>query len=257
MGKEVIKILPRQIITHDGLFHADEVFAIALIHEILGVCPVERTRKVSAESLANPEIWVLDQYGKHEPELNNYDHHQDKSIESTNVLVLSALLDSGNISIAMYDMLIDTFTAISAIDRFGYNQEGYGGFQVNYFFKTLNNIEGQFDTAVLMARAYIRCELESIKRTKESVELWDNPISITKWGRICAKFPIFWKSYKDARYLLVEEKGDWKLHSANSTRWPIAEGFNEVFLHTNKFIAIYKSKADAINAAENSYLKAL
>ena len=157
-----------KIITHNGLFHADEVFAIALIHEVIGECKVERTRNVSTEELDNQDIWVLDQYGELDEAKHNFDHHQDPEIESTNVLILDYLHRQGHISAVQHDKLEPMFKAISSIDRKGYDQPDKKGFQVNYLIKTLNNIENNFDMAVLIARTYIRCELESIKKAKES-----------------------------------------------------------------------------------------
>ena len=70
----------KKIITHDGQFHADEVFAVALLLRVFGLVPVVRTRVVTKEDLDDPEIWVLDQYGQYDRLKHNFDHHQDKEL---------------------------------------------------------------------------------------------------------------------------------------------------------------------------------
>ena len=65
----------RVIITHPGIFHADDVCSVAFLR-LLGVtAPVER-RVPSAADLEDPTVLVLDIGGRHEPSLLNFDHHQ-------------------------------------------------------------------------------------------------------------------------------------------------------------------------------------
>jgi len=64
-----------RIVTHPGIFHADEVCAVGWLR-LMGVdAPVER-RVPTSEDLANPEVLVLDIGGVHNPSLRNFDHHQ-------------------------------------------------------------------------------------------------------------------------------------------------------------------------------------
>lgn len=63
------------VITHPGVFHADDVCAVAWM-QITGVeAPVER-RIPTPEELENPEVMVIDVGGQHDPVHHNYDHHQ-------------------------------------------------------------------------------------------------------------------------------------------------------------------------------------
>jgi len=68
---------PRKIIVHDGPAHLDDVLAVALALGYFGRLPVER-REPSGEELSDPEVLVLDVGGRHQPELGNFDHHQQK-----------------------------------------------------------------------------------------------------------------------------------------------------------------------------------
>lgn len=61
------------IATHDGSFHADEVFAVACLRLALGEVEVIRTR--DPERLAAADLRV-DVGGRHDPSNGDFDHHQ-------------------------------------------------------------------------------------------------------------------------------------------------------------------------------------
>ncbi|MCX6938553.1 MAG: MYG1 family protein [Verrucomicrobia bacterium] len=62
------------ILTHPGSAHKDEFLACCVL---LAVAPVPILRREPAEGdLADPATLVVDVGHRHEPELNNFDHHQ-------------------------------------------------------------------------------------------------------------------------------------------------------------------------------------
>lgn len=69
---------PEHIITHSGIFHADEVFAIAALRVLVPDCPVTRTRDndVLNEGLNDPGTWVIDVGYEFDSARGNFDHHQ-------------------------------------------------------------------------------------------------------------------------------------------------------------------------------------
>jgi hypothetical protein len=62
------------IVTHPGGAHADEVLACSVLLTVHAV-PIER-REPATEDLDRPEVCVVDVGLRHEPERNNFDHHQ-------------------------------------------------------------------------------------------------------------------------------------------------------------------------------------
>lgn len=67
-----------KIITHSGIFHADEVFACALARLYWGLnVPIVRTRDTAAIETAktDPRILLLDVGESYDPHLLNFDHH--------------------------------------------------------------------------------------------------------------------------------------------------------------------------------------
>ena len=68
-----------QVVTHSGIFHADEVFACALLRIAYGQDNVSiiRTRdnNVLSTAVSDFNTWVIDVGGEYSPEYLNFDHH--------------------------------------------------------------------------------------------------------------------------------------------------------------------------------------
>lgn len=63
------------ILIHPGNFHTDDALCVGMASHITGVAQVYR-REPTKEELEDVRVLVLDVGGKHEPHLNNFDHHQ-------------------------------------------------------------------------------------------------------------------------------------------------------------------------------------
>lgn len=110
------------IVTHNHIFHADEVFAIATL-SVFNNIPVSdmeiiRTRdeKVIAEAQADPDVWVLDVGLLDQPHLSNCDHHQDLELPASNVLVITELMQRGIVSSELQQELLPFYNGISMYD---------------------------------------------------------------------------------------------------------------------------------------------
>ena len=81
-----------KIITHDGSAHFDEFLALALIiaHYEEKQFEIER-REPTEKELKNPDVWVVDIGHRYEPDLKNFDHHQDLSLGASFVLIAEHL----------------------------------------------------------------------------------------------------------------------------------------------------------------------
>ncbi len=81
-----------KIITHNGHAHFDEFFALSLIlarHEDTHFF-IERRDPTEGE-LNDPNIWVIDIGHRYEPNLKNFDHHQDLNLPASFVQVAEYL----------------------------------------------------------------------------------------------------------------------------------------------------------------------
>lgn len=63
------------IVTHPGQAHRDDFLAVAIALALEGNIAVYR-REPTPKELEDPAVLVLDVGGRHEPEKNNFDHHQ-------------------------------------------------------------------------------------------------------------------------------------------------------------------------------------
>ena len=68
-----------QVVTHSGIFHADEVFACALLCIAYGRDNVgiirSRDHKVLEIATSNKDTWTIDVGNSYDPEILNFDHH--------------------------------------------------------------------------------------------------------------------------------------------------------------------------------------
>lgn len=68
----------KKIVTHSGLFHADDVFAVSVLIMAHDSCIVERSR--SAKEIESADF-VVDVGGVYDPATGRYDHHQKGGVK--------------------------------------------------------------------------------------------------------------------------------------------------------------------------------
>jgi uncharacterized UPF0160 family protein len=237
-----------KIITHNGQFHADEVFACALILEHVGELEIQRTRVFDAIEYSNPSTFIVDVGGIYDSSMLNFDHHQDEALEASNMLVLFYLRDARYISDRLCEMYLDKMREISMMDRNGH--DGYNGFQVNSLIASLNSLENGFDLAIQTARGYIKAIAINEELELESREAFDAGERIAFETVVCTKFPLFWKTYKECIFLVAPtQDGNWAVHTINSKECPLIARGNEKFFHAGKFIAVYDTMQEAEESA--------
>ena len=180
-----------KVITHDGIFHADDVMSVALLQEFIRpTIQIERTRNISSDEFSNPDIWIVDVGGQYDQVNNNYDHHQDSNLHSACVLVCKELIERGFMDGVVYEELIDNLLEISEIDCNGPADKN--GFQVNSLIKSFNAIDDGFDIAVKVCRNYIKACKANVAKAEESRDIWDRGEKIGLI-RVCDSFPVHWK----------------------------------------------------------------
>jgi hypothetical protein len=81
------------IVTHDGKAHADDFLAACVCHHKTGDLVLRS--KPTESMLEDPDIWVLDQGLRFEPELRNFDHHQIKEEICAFTMVLDYFYGNG------------------------------------------------------------------------------------------------------------------------------------------------------------------
>lgn len=241
----------KKIITHNGQFHADEVFACALLLEhISDEMQIQRTRVIDALEYTNTETFIVDVGQVYDTYMINFDHHQDETLEASNMLVLFYLRDSGYISDRLCEMYLDKMREISMIDRNGY--DGTNGFQVNSLIKSFNSLPNGFELAIQTARGYVKALAINEQLETESREAFDAGERIAFETVVCTKFPLFWKAYEECIFLVAPtQDGNWAVHTIDSKEYPLIAMGNEKFFHVGRFIAVYSTMQEAEQSARH------
>ena len=245
-----------KIITHNGIFHADDVMSVALLHEcISSEIPIERKRNISFDGFTNPNVWLVDVGGQYDALFNNFDHHQDSTLPAACMIVLLELRNKDIISEDMKDELFGNIHSISHIDCNGpLNMEG---FQFNTLIKSFNTLDNGWDLALSVCRAYIQSCKSTVAKIAESRDIWDSGEKISLYIRSCQAFPIHWKRYEEQPFLVYPHDGKYNLISSNSDHFPLMSTGRESFMHANRFLAVFDNKEDAIICAQRSTYNAI
>lgn len=132
-----------KVITHDGIFHADEKVARGFLIAkgiISWSTPFERRSLrdgVTREELDNPKICILDMGRELNPQKGNFDHHQDANIQATNMLVLEYFERDEAVKAIMKESMFDY---LDRVDR-GLVVEKPTTLTVPQIIRALNSLE--------------------------------------------------------------------------------------------------------------------
>ncbi len=263
------------VATHDGVFHADEVFAVALLvlyYSKKGK-QVALTRTRNKEELqrylSDPNMWVVDVGGQFEPHLKNCDHHQDGNLQAANMLVFLCIWNE-MFSTPVGAKIEDFLEGISDWDTnkdnslVQYKNSGYKFQTISQtiagFNREPDNHEQQlvlFSKALNFAVNIIHNEIYKAEQEVAAEQIYDNAIEVTRTCCMFEEFCPIWKSKGEWQYAIMPNPQGWSLNSADSSKYPLPtadelyqNGFVPVFVHNGRFIAVFSSLDEAVNVAE-------
>lgn len=285
-----MKVILKSFGTHDGQFHADEVTACALLvmFDLIKKDLVFRTRDETV--LASCE-YVCDVGGIYDPSKKRFDHHQNGYFGtlSSAGMVLKFLKDEKIISEELYFYLnnyfilgvdahdignvklVKGFLSFSqVIGNFVPFNEELGNIELDRsFFEALDFVHGFLKRA--LARFYYLQQTKKIvekhMEKKEKYLVFDKPIS---W--IDSFFELGGESHP-ALFIIMPSSQHWKLRGippstsdlmnvrlALPSSWAGLRGEELVrasglkggiFCHKGRFISIWETKEDALNAMKH------
>ncbi|EAY30125.1 MYG1 family protein [Microscilla marina] len=185
--------IPDQLITHNGSFHADEVFAVAILQKLKGA-PLHITRTRHPDLLGkvvkNSNVLVVDVGLVYDPAHNNFDHHQDRHLKSAAGLVwehFGSQLCGNNVDVA----LLVQESLIDLVDQTDTNQNNIlktidehlpGGTAgtvsglIGAFNREPDNDDKQmeqFDKAVKMAATFLENTLYEAEKIVAQKPIWE------------------------------------------------------------------------------------
>lgn len=237
----------KNIVTHGGSFHADEVLAIALLKEVgFATLEVKRTFKVTPEELEDPQTLVVDVGGVFDLASGNLDHHHNGDLPASNVMALAWAARNGYLSYPVARELKAFFSRVSDIDRKGPVVAGEQATEFSGMIRRMTD----FGKAVKFARYIVRDLIASAKRSIKDRKRAMREISVNgAVGVQCTNSPILcWKDQLDIVFLITpgREAGTWNVISRDSQAYPILKGTETAgFVHAAKFMAVFASIDDA------------
>ena len=163
-----------RIFTHSGVFHADEVLAIATYNYF------NNTKASVTRGFEIPQDfsgYVLDIGREYNEKEWKFDHHQNSELPATNVLMLKHIVGEGEIFDLMCKYL---YTQVSDIDR-GLITGGGGPGSLNSIINSFNNIEDGFKTAIDVCEKIVE---GCYSRAKLAIEAKQNWELVTKSGKV-------------------------------------------------------------------------
>lgn len=241
----------KRIITHDGIFHADDAMAIALLLEYVDSnAEVLRTREIPQDDIQDPKVWIVDVGLRYDPQKRLFDHHQDKVLPSACKIILMYLVAIKKVNVNQYNELKNAINSISEIDCKGYKNDT--DFVFNHVIKSFNTLDDGWDIALKICRDYIKSRNLMAVKAIESKSIWDAGESIGISIRICESYPSHWKKYNEQEVLVYNNNEKWYVISRNVSTYPLSITGKEDFMHVNNFIASYKNKEDAIECAKKT-----
>jgi hypothetical protein len=246
------------IYTHGGVFHADEVSAIALLEVLLDAqLNVIRGFQLPEEL---PEGAIMVDIGRRYDNQKHFDHHQDAALVASNTLVLNKCLEEGLITEFEYKWLWPLFEEISEVDC-GRAQAGKTG--INSLIKAFNRpdpakTQASFEAAMMTMRFILAAQIDSARAAAKDAERWEalpllrSRVKLQEQGA-----PIItWRELAETENvwgLIVHDsaRGQWNLISRDSEEFHIpADCQGAKFVHNSGFMASFQSMDDAIEAAE-------
>jgi len=255
----------KKIITHAGIFHADEITAIAILKSLFGEVEIERTFKPTPEYLEDTEIFVLDIGGHYNPAKGNFDHHQNKELAASNLLVYWSYADaiaekfaiSENEKDEFYHFMTDKFlNYISDVDCGKILEQNTSYIPtINSIIRSLNNIKNGFETSIQVAEYAFIGACETAKLAVKGRTLWKRFKKLSDKVKLqeTADFIPNWKELakEDGIMLLVQKnlRDGWQVVSRSTDELVLPAHEKQTFRHNSGFMCVFAEKKEAIQYA--------
>jgi hypothetical protein len=135
------KISIKEIITHPGRAHRDDFLGCCVaLAAADGEVTIRRTDHISEKQIEDPEVWVLDIGGEHDPERGLFDHHQFEK-QAPPACSLSLVLRK----LGIYDQALEALPWLAALEVWdSKGPVGLGHFlDANYLEDAPEGVRGQ------------------------------------------------------------------------------------------------------------------
>lgn len=272
-----------EIVTHSGIFHADEILAILILRGVYKNMPLKITRTRDQEKIRqalnspNPYLFLVDVGEDFSPIVNHYDHHQNGGLPASNMLVWNELGTSCLHNISMvreYNVDVQLVASemqmfMSAISDWDTNKNGViqaaQALGVLTISQCISGFNGDptdddyqsiaFEKAMDFMREVFLNEVRSACARVRAQLIFDSRIEIAPQTYVFEKFCPIWK--RGAKIAVLPNPQGWAIMSADSALYPLyskeeaaAAGFAPAFCHAGKFLMVFRTQEEATECAK-------
>jgi len=244
----------KKIIVHPGKFHGDDVLSVAMLKffGFKGRVVRKTEKEITEEEFDNPRIIILDVGGRCDFTKSNFDHHHDKTLAATNVLLSHWLVDINVLDRDVRNNLNQFLQDISDVDcgviPGGGAVTSFNGLVLAFnSFNTKDKTESEiaFHKAVgvveqIFEEQWCRA-VQSVEDRKclGTLEVHSRYFLINPHGRPL----IGWKEYalkNDLRYIIQDNsRGGVEIEGIDSEKYPVPVSDKQTFRHNTGFMAVY------------------
>lgn len=254
--------------THAGVFHADDVFATALLKIMNPKIKIHRVNYIPDGITDHTEDVIIYDIGG-----GKYDHHKTPKLRENGIPYSSFGLLWRDLGTELVDKDSADLIERSLVIPIDLQDNGKERNPLSNTISLFNPLWGadedlrtQFDRAVDMAMQILNRSLESIASANKAKTLVEQKIRESKnHVMVLDQYVPYQRYLKNDNdiYIVVypSMRGGWNLQSINSDTYPLPESWlkslpeNMTFAHPGRFVANCKNKLSAIRYAETAALQ--
>lgn len=254
--------------THAGVFHADDVFATALLKIMNPEIKIHRVNYIPDGITDHTEDVIIYDIGG-----GKYDHHKTPKLRKDGIPYSSFGLLWRDLGTELVDKDSADLIERSLVIPIDLQDNGKERNPLSNTISLFNPLWGadedlrtQFDRAVDMAMQILNRSLESIASANKAKTLVEQKIRESEnHVMVLDQYVPYQRYLKNDNdiYIVVypSMRGGWNLQSINSDTYPLPESWlkslpeNMTFAHPGRFVANCKDKLSAIRYAETAALQ--
>ena len=253
----------KKIITHGGQFHADEVLACATLRLINSQLPIERKFKISPIEYEDPTILIIDIGRYYNPKKGLFDHHQDKELHASNLLILdyfykelgAAYLLNEEDSYKLYVFLNERiFNFVSKVDVGIIKLDDIKNIPtLNSLIRAFNAVEQRdmFEGIVNLTAALLDAQIHTFILSLKGEKRWKKLKKLNKKVMVQEDTNVIpnWKELAKQEGILAmlqpNMREGWQIVSVDTNKLILPEDKSATFRHNSGFLIVFKTKKEA------------
>lgn len=251
----------KKIIVHPKMFHPDDIVGLAfLFFQFPHLRNVKLVRAVPyLDELSDPRVLVIDTGERYQPELNNFDHHQDKTLPCASTLLWRHFYPEETEQDKQIKRVMDVLF-FRSIDRHDRGIAFAGGNSIGEAISAMNFLPDGFNVALQYAEVTLRAFIAKQKEVLPVRNFWHkgNSFGGSRRLRLFDEYlPVsirdkvirYAEGRKKALFLLWPVSDDGKMYMLRTVNVGQSIPVDKRQIDFDGVSAVYASKKDALSHA--------